>query len=193
MGTSEGLIVNRLLRSVSRGLRSMTMSMSMSMPTTMTMFMMMIIIIIMVMTKAVTVRGADTGGLTSREVMTLLTEKEGAMKSAPSGSFEIGRVTNTGPRIEVVEPKIEEGKKPPLKVIILFLAKEGQEIDLSTLKVECLKFVTIDLTDRVLPYTTKQGINIENAKLPSGKHTLRLTIGDVQGGMTQEVFNVQVF
>jgi len=152
----------------------------------------MMMAVMMVMTKASVVGGAKPDTSNTREAMTLLTEEEGAMKNAPFGSFEIGRVMNTGPGIEVLEPKIEGGKKSPIKVIILFLTKEGQEIDLSTLKVECLKFFTIDLTDRVLPFTTKDGITIENAKLPLGKHTLRLTIGDVQGGMTQEVFNVKV-
>lgn len=126
------------------------------------------------------------------EIMTLLTEEEGAMKEAPSGLYEIGRALNNGPDIKVITPQPNEEYKPPLKIIILFTPTDGKEVDLSKLKVECLKLFTINITERVLSYTTKEGIKIENAKLPSGKHKIRVTIGDVEGGITQEVFTVKL-
>ncbi len=130
--------------------------------------------------------------LAANEIMTLLTEEEGTMKEAPSGLYEIGRTLNDGPDIKVVKPEMNNEYKPPVKIIVLFVSKDGREVDLSKLKVEALKFLTIDLTKRVLPYTSKEGIDIENAKLPSGKHKIRVTIGDVDGRITQETFVVRV-
>lgn len=126
------------------------------------------------------------------EVMTLLTEEEGAMEEAPSTLYEIGRTLNNGPDIKVVKPRVDDEYKPPVEIIVLFVPKDGKEVDLSKLRIECLKLFTIDLTERVLPYATKEGIKIENAKLPTGKHKIRVTVEDVDGGTTQEVFVVKV-
>ncbi|MBI4683310.1 MAG: hypothetical protein HY757_09460 [Nitrospirae bacterium] len=126
------------------------------------------------------------------ETITLITREEGAIKEAPRDLYEVGRVLNDGPDIKLLEPRTNIENIAPVKVSIRFVPVEGNEIDLSKLKVEYLKFVTINLTDRVLPYTTKDGILLEKADLPAGKHTLRVTIGDIKGGVTQEVFTVKL-
>lgn len=118
------------------------------------------------------------------EEITLLTEEEGAMEEAPSRLYEIGRALNNGPDIKVVTPEVDGEYKSPVKIIVLFLSKDGKEVDLSKLRIECLKLFTIDLTERLLPYTSKEGIKIENAKLPPGKYKIRVTIGDEDGGIT---------
>lgn len=149
------------------------------------------IMTILIMTLLFTLAMASLGSA-SREIMTLLTEEEGAKADALPGSYIISRGFNDGPKVKVVSPKVDEKYKPPLKVIVTFIPRDNHPVDLSSLKVECLKFISIDLTPRVLPYATKEGINIENAKLPSGNHTLRLTIRDVAGGTTQEIFKIRV-
>jgi hypothetical protein len=125
---------------------------------------------------------------TEIEIMTLLTKEEGGIEEAPSGLYEIGKALNDGPDIKVVKPETQEKYRSPIRIIILFLSKNGKKVDLSKLRVECLKLLTIDLTERVLPYTTEEGIKIENAKFPAGHHKIRITVGDVEGGVTQEIF-----
>jgi hypothetical protein len=131
-------------------------------------------------------------GLARAGTMTLLTEKEGAMEEAPAGLIEIGRTINDGPEIKIIKPAIDNDYKSPVEIDVLFIPLEGVGVDLSQLKVECLKIITIDLTNRILPYSTDGGIKIENADLPKGKHKIRVTIGDMEGGVTQEVFLVKV-
>jgi len=126
------------------------------------------------------------------EIMTLITKEEGAIEEPPSGLYEIGKVLNDGPDIKVVKPETQEKYRSPIRIIILFLSKNGKKVDLSRLKVECLKLFTVDLTERVLPYTTEEGIKIENAKLPAGNHKIRITVGDAEGGVTQQVFLVNI-
>jgi hypothetical protein len=70
--------------------------------------------------------------------------------------------------------------------------QEGRKVDLAGLKVECLKIITIDLTDRVRPYTKVNGIVMNEVSIPSGKHKIRVTIADDLGGVTQETFLVKV-
>lgn len=124
--------------------------------------------------------------------MILITEEEAAKPDAPHGHYEIGRVLNNGPEIKVLTPKMNEENASPVQIHILFVTQNGGEVDLSTLKVEYLKFFTIDLTERVLPYASKEGVKIEDAKLPSGTHKLRVTIADTAGGITQEQFTIKV-
>ena len=95
---------------------------------------------------------------------------------------------SAGPIIKVVTP--EEGKvyAPPLNIELYFITKGLEEIDISTLKVEYLKLFSIDITQRVLPYVSKQGIKISNAQFPSGTHNLKITIGDKRGAVTIQKF-----
>ena len=99
---------------------------------------------------------------------------------------------SAGPIIKVVTP--EEGKvyAPPVNIELNFITKDLAEIDLSTLKVEYLKLFSIDITQRVMPYVSKQGIKISNAQFPSGTHNLKVTIGDKSGAVTIQKFTAVI-
>lgn len=121
----------------------------------------------------------------------LLTAEEGAMANAPVGLMDVGNPLDAGPSIEVVKPEQNADLRSPVAIIVRFVPN-GKEVDLSSLKVEVLKFLTIDITKRVLPYATRKGIQAENAILPAGEHKLRVTIGDVGGGISRKVFLVKI-
>ncbi|MGD0283936.1 MAG: hypothetical protein ABSB95_16515 [Dissulfurispiraceae bacterium] len=126
------------------------------------------------------------------EAVVLLTKEEGAMKEAPKEVYEVSRPLNNGPKVVIVIPETDHEYKSPLPIEVKFIPREGSEVDLSKFKVECLKFFNIDITDRVIKYTTKEGVKVDRAELPVGNHKLRLTIGDTGGGITQEIFVVKV-
>ena len=96
--------------------------------------------------------------------VTLITQAEALLPDMSAIQYEnVGREIesksdSTGPIIKVITP--EEGKTyaPPLNIELHFITKGLTEIDLSTLKVEYLKFLSIDITERVLPYVNKEGI-----------------------------------
>jgi len=126
-------------------------------------------------------------------VLELITAEEAASPELPSSALHIeAALSEDGPAVDVLTPKNGKSYKPPVGISIRFIPKEGGDINLSTLKVEYLKFITIDLTQRVRPYATKTGIEIPETSLPSGTHTIRLTIGDVSGGVTRLIFYVKV-
>lgn len=122
----------------------------------------------------------------------LITAEEAATPDAPLFQLRSGREDDKGPTIEVISPTTENTYESPLAISVKFLPKEGIEIDLSTFKVEYLKFFTIDITERLKPYVTVEGIDVPDAKLPSGKHSIRLAIGDVTGAVSRRVFTVKV-
>lgn len=123
----------------------------------------------------------------------LLTEREAALEDEPVSGFapKFSPIA-TGPAIRVVQPDTSKEATPPLKLDVRFVPQEGRKVDLAGLKVECLKIVTIDLTDRVRPYAKASGIVMNEVDIPSGKHRIRVTIADDQGGVTQETFLVKV-
>jgi len=131
--------------------------------------------------------------LEPEKAMTLITPGEASRedRSSPPPSIPAA-LDNTGPEVKIVTPELDKAYKAPLRIIIHFIVKDHHEVDLSKLKLEYLKFFTIDITSRVKPYATREGINVPSAKLPRGKHTIRLTVGYVDGGITRRVFTVKV-
>lgn len=122
----------------------------------------------------------------------LITPEEAAMAPAPDagrGLVEIGREDITlGPVIDVVEPLNGSRESMPVQVLVRF-APLSEPVDLTSLKVILIKFIQIDITDRIRPYVTPEGIQVKEAKIPPGKHRVRISLADKAGGLTvREIF-----
>ncbi len=68
----------------------------------------------------------------------------------------------------------------PTELLVRFLPKTVT-IDLTSLKVTLLKFIPIDLTDRLKPYVSVDGIIMKDARVPSGGYRVRIVLADAQG------------
>lgn len=104
--------------------------------------------------------------------------------------LEVSRADG-GPEIQIISPHMGESIKKPVSIDVRFIKGE-KEIDPSTIRLEYLKFITIDLTPRVKDYLTKDGVKVSNVNLPSGTHTIRLSVGDTGGAVTRQVFTFEV-
>ncbi len=128
----------------------------------------------------------------------LITPEEAAMANAPPEVLERGRLfdigregLDTGPLISVLKPSLEEALSPPIEVAVKFAARHAP-IDLSSLKVTVVKFFSFDITDRVLPFIKPDGIQIPDAQLPSGEHTVRISLADAEGGVSSKQVTIKV-
>lgn len=122
----------------------------------------------------------------------LITVQEAGIPDPPPRHFEAERPLAAGPIVEVVSPQNGKTYKSPVPIQIRFQPRDGKEIDLSSFKVELLKLFTIDITYKLLPYTSKDGINLPEADIPPGKHMIRVSLGDVTGGITNVLLVVSV-
>ena len=126
----------------------------------------------------------------------LITPEEAAMAPAPTDKMgrplDIGREPpDTGPMIEVLKPVSGAPVAVPLEVSVKFVPRSAP-VDLASLKVTVLKLFGIDITDRIRPFTTATGIQIPDAKLPSGEHTVRIAVADASGGISQKQVTLTV-
>jgi len=130
----------------------------------------------------------------------LITPEEAAMPPSPDETihprgvmpFDIGReAPDTGPMIELLKPNDGRSTPGPVEVSIRFEPRAAP-VDLSTLKVMVVKLISIDITERVRPYTSPQGIQIPDARLPSGTHTVRISLADTAGGFSRKQVTVSI-
>ena len=134
--------------------------------------------------------GPVQAGIT--EPLELLTKEEALLAPSPPGLVQVGRFLNDGPEIKVSQPQENVPCTPPLTISIHFIPNSGKDVDLTKLKIEVLKIITIDITEKILPFATEEGIRLDKANLPQGEHKIRVIIGDVGGGMTEKVLRVKV-
>lgn len=89
-----------------------------------------------------------------------------------------------GPKVEMISPAEGKPTSTPLTLWVKFTPNVAP-IDIESLKVKLVKVIKIDITDRLRPFVTPEGINIPDAKFPSGKFRVKLTLADVKGNFTE--------
>lgn len=114
----------------------------------------------------------------------LITPEEAAMAPAPEGTIigeiPVGGESQLGPKIDVIKPGEGTSEPAPVEVDIRFVPKTSP-VDLESLKVSVVKLINIDITDRVRAHATTDGIHVSGAQIPTGKHTVRISIADKDG------------
>lgn len=123
------------------------------------------------------------------EPLVLLSAREAALPGSRSFGFATAPQQD-GPVIAVENLDIQEGTPFPLTVS--FTPREGTPVNIDTLKLECLKITPIDLTPRILPHASREGVRIDSVSLPSGSYRFRVSIGDVNGRFSEKEFTVNV-
>ncbi|MBI3700195.1 MAG: hypothetical protein HY242_07085 [Afipia sp.] len=110
----------------------------------------------------------------------LITAQEASLPPA-KGAFSVAtRGITRGPRIDyVADPS--GGMHSPIRLQMKFESFGGATIDPASLKVTYLKDPAVDLTDRVKPFVKPTGIDMPDAVLPPGDHTLRVDVKDSDG------------
>jgi hypothetical protein len=119
----------------------------------------------------------------------LITESEAELPSDLGAERGISR----GPTIVAMSPAHTAGVlKSPLHLKVRFESHGASKIDVASVLVTYVKRPAIDLTERIKLFITDAGIDIEDAEVPPGTHTLRVEVTDTDGrtGQAYIVFSV---
>jgi len=120
-------------------------------------------------------------------------EEAGFTFSLSTQSARLAAVEGPGPAIIVKNPKLLERVRSPLNIFIAFKpGKSGKPPDMKTLTVTSLGFIDIDITYRIIEYIKGNDLDIEEAELPTGRHTLRVAIKDIVGNPNERDVVVNV-
>lgn len=125
----------------------------------------------------------------------LITDAEARM-GAYEGMMMMTRSVG-GPVIKVLRPDQADGQKvpvlsKPVHISLKFEPVSQARIDMASLKVVYLKLFGIDITDRLKPYVSGEAIDVPEADIPSGDHSIRVDIKDTTGRQSSQVFRFTV-
>lgn len=120
----------------------------------------------------------------------IITEKEAALPAA-AGAFA-SRGISRGPAIKLESPAADILVSAPFAFKVKFEPRGGAKIDPSSIKVVYLKSPLVDLTQRLKSSTSSTGIELTNAKAPSGTHPIRVMIKDSEGRESNLIFNLVI-
>lgn len=98
-----------------------------------------------------------------------------------------------GPVIIVVSPQDGAKITAPFDVDVRFVPSPDAVVNPSSVKVEVGKiFGDVDVTEKVRPYLSTEGIHIGEADFPKGHHTLKLSVADDKGRENSKTMIIDV-
>jgi len=134
----------------------------------------------------------QTGHAQSKPVV-LITAEEGQLGTAAQGDLTFRAGVSRGPTITVVSPKPDDpALQSPFHLRLKFEARGGAQVDADTLKLTYARTPAIDLTARVKPYASPSGIDLPEASVPPGNHTIRAEVKDKDGRAGSVTFVIKV-
>jgi hypothetical protein len=121
----------------------------------------------------------------------LITESEAALP--PDQNLGRTRGILRGPTVVIVSPPPAAGlMKSPLTLKIKFEAYGGAKIDIDSVLLTYMKQPAIDLTQRIKPFIAATGIDVLDAEVPPGTHTIRVNVTDTGGHSSSTDFTFSV-
>jgi hypothetical protein len=131
--------------------------------------------------------------VTPAKAFDLVTPTEAALPAAPLPSLDLRGSPTRRPAVVVVSPPPMAGQiHSPMDLKLQFRAFGGATIDPNSVVITYIKQPAIDMTQRLTPYITAQGIDIAQAQVPPGKHQFWSELKDNQGRIGGGSFSFQV-
>lgn len=109
----------------------------------------------------------------------LITPEEAKLPPPKLAVAMSARGVTRGPQIEAVQDV--DPTHSPTHFMLKFTAHGGARIDPATVQMTYLRTPDVDLTPRIKPFVTDNGIDIPNAVVPPGSHMLRIDLKDSDG------------
>lgn len=98
------------------------------------------------------------------------------------------------PRIEIKRPDPSQQIKVPVSIVVAFVPQQDAKIDLASFRVTYGSFIKLDITNKIKANAKLDvsGLSAENVSLPSGKHTVMISIADDKGRIGNRVIEFTV-
>ncbi len=123
----------------------------------------------------------------------LVTPAEAALPPGQVPTLDLRGSPTRRPMVIVESPPQSAGQvHSPLDLKLQFRAFGGAAIDPNSVVVTYLKQPAIDMTQRLTPFITAQGIEIPQAQVPPGKHQFWIELKDNNGRIGGGEFAFQV-
>jgi hypothetical protein len=134
----------------------------------------------------------QTAGAQSKAVV-LITDEESQLGAAPEGDLTFRAGISRGPSITVLSPKPNDPVlRSPFRLQLKFEGRGGAQVDPDTLKLTYARSPSIDLTARVKPFANPSGVDLPEASVPPGNHTVRAEVKDKDGRTGTLTFVIKV-
>jgi hypothetical protein len=135
--------------------------------------------------------GACASAPVARPTAPWITQEEAALPDAPE-SRAPEELPKNGPAIRIVSPT-EAAVTKPFDIDVRFEPRPGgAPVDPASLKVAVIKFFEWDITDKVRPYVVGSRLYYQGAEIPAGRHRIRISIADRDGGLTADILQLTV-
>lgn len=129
--------------------------------------------------------------LTSANAEVLITRAESELPATANIAMTTRGITR-GPGIEQLSPNPDQRVQSPLPLKIKFQTRNNVEVDPASIKLIYLKATPVDLTDRIKAHIKPDGIEMNQAEVPPGAHSLRLDLKDKQGRAATAIIKLTV-
>jgi hypothetical protein len=133
------------------------------------------------------------GAAQSASAFQLITTDEAKLPAAPLVQIATRGLTR-GPTVDQVSPPADATVPSggSLEFDITFAPHNGASIDPTKVRITYLKQPEIDLTQRLKPFITPQGIEARDVAVPPGAHMIRIEVTDSEGRSTSQIMKFQV-
>ena len=129
---------------------------------------------------------ASVTGSSFSRAETLISEEEAKLPAAVEVSQ---RAITRGPTVHMIN---SSEVKSPFDLQLRFEAHGGAAIEPGSIKVTYLKAPPVDITNRIKPFVSADGITFVNAEAPNGEHDIRVDVKDSEGRATSTKFTLDV-
>lgn len=126
----------------------------------------------------------------SAQKVALITTAEAELPPA-SGALAT-RGISRGPGVKLLSPESGTSVKGPVNIKLSFEGRGGEKVDPASVKVTYMKTPMVDLTARMQTAISVSGIDLNQADIPPGEHTLRVTVKDTAGRETNSTMTLVV-
>jgi hypothetical protein len=126
----------------------------------------------------------------SAQKVALITATEAELPPA-SGTLAT-RGISRGPGVKLLSPDSGAPVKGPVNLKMSFEGRGGEKVDPASVRVTYMKTPMVDLTSRMQTAISANGIDLSQADIPPGEHTLRVTVKDTAGRETNSTMTLIV-